>query len=132
MTERVPPSTVTPWANPLTVREPPSMVRDPVEQRQRSRSPPITLPVPVNRNEAASSSSMEPGPLMTPEKVVLVLPEMNRMVLGSDAPSRKAPAPASEPISTEPPFPIASVAPLLTLKFDVEDELLLIVKVAPF
>jgi hypothetical protein len=75
---------------------------------------------------------MEPGPLMTPEKVVLVLPAMNRRVLGSDAPSCKAPAPASEPISTEPPFPIASVAPLLTLKFDVEDELLLIVKVAPF
>ena len=69
---------------------------------------------------------------MTPENVVLVLPAMNKMVLGSDAPSCKAPAPASEPIWTEPPFPIASVAPLLTLKFDVEDELLLIVKVAPF
>jgi hypothetical protein len=26
-----------------------------------------TLPLPVNRNDAASSSSMEPGPLMTPE-----------------------------------------------------------------
>ena len=66
MTLSVPPSTVTPWAKPLTVSEPPSMVSDPVEQRHRSRSPPITLPVPVNRNDAASSSSMEPGPLMTP------------------------------------------------------------------
>ena len=72
---------------------------------------------------------------MTPEKVVLVLPEMNRMVLGSDAPSCKAPAPASEPISTTPPFPIASVAPLLTLKSGMNDELLLVlltVNVAEF
>ena len=67
ITESVPPSTVTPWAKPLTVSEPPSIVSEPVEQRHRSRSPPITLPVPVNRNDAASSSSMEPGPLMTPE-----------------------------------------------------------------
>jgi hypothetical protein len=67
ITESVPPSTVTPWAKPLTVSEPPSIVSEPVEQRHRSRSPPITLPVPVNRNEAASSSSMEPGPVMTPE-----------------------------------------------------------------
>ena len=105
MTESVPPSTVTPWAKPLTVSEPPSMVSEPVEQRQRSRSPSITLPVPVNLNDAASSSSMEPGPLMTPEKVVLVLPAMNRRVLGSDAPSCKAPAPASEPISTDASVP---------------------------
>ena len=67
ITESVPPSTVTPWAKPLTVSEPPSIVSEPVEQRHRSRSPPITLPVPVNRNDAASSSSMEPGLLMTPE-----------------------------------------------------------------
>ena len=56
---------------------------------------------------------------MTPENVVLVLPAMNRRVLGSDAPSCKAPAPearGSEPISTAPPFPIASVAPKFTAR----------------
>jgi hypothetical protein len=57
------------------------------------------------------------------------------MVLGSDVPSCKAPPPASEPIPTEPPFPIASVAPLLTLKFGMNDETLLVlltVNVAEF
>ena len=64
-----------------------------------------------------------------------MLPAMTRMVLGSDVPSCKAPAPASEPISAAPPFPIASVAPLLTLKSGMKDELLLMlltVNVAEF
>jgi hypothetical protein len=60
---------------------------------------------------------------------------MNRIVLGSDVPSCRAPPPDSEPISTEPVLLIASVAPLLTVKSGMDDEelaVLLTVNVAPF
>ena len=56
MTERVPPSTVTPWASPLTVREPPSMVSDPVEQgrgRDRPRSRCLSRSIATRRRRRA-------------------------------------------------------------------------------
>jgi hypothetical protein len=56
-----------------------------------------------------------------------VLPAMTRRLPGE--PSCKAPPPASEPISTGPTFPIASVAPLLTLKSGMNDDVLVLLTV---
>ena len=100
--------------------------------------PPLLAP--VSLSDAASSSSSEPAPENAPENVVLLLPAMARSVLGSEGPRTTEPPPegpsASEPISTNAVSPMASVAPLLTLKAGANDELLLmallIVKVAPF
>jgi hypothetical protein len=145
MTESVPPNTVTPMEEPLTVSAPPSIVSPPLEQLHSVRSPPMVpilrpLLVPVSVSVAPLSSSSEPAPANAPENVVLLFPAMNSVVPGLDVPSRTVPPPAdpsaSEPIWTEPPSPMASRAPLLTLKAGMNDELLLIVllivKVAPF
>jgi hypothetical protein len=70
---------------------------------------------------------------------VLAVPVTNKLVLGSDDPICTVPPPDvpfdSEPISTWPVSPMASVAPVLTLNAGANDDALLmallIVKVAP-
>ena len=125
MTERVPPSTVTPWVNPLTIREPPLIVSPPPSQLHSERSPPIVpmlppLLAPVSVSELLSTCSSEPAPENAPENVVLLVPAMVSMVVGSEAPMTTAPPPeapsASEPIWALTPLPILSVAPKFTAR----------------
>ena len=124
MTARVPLSTVTPWANPLTISEPPLIVSPPLSQLHSERSPPIVpmlppLLAPVSVSEPPSSSS-EPAPENAPENVVLPLPAMVSRVAGSEAPMTTPPPPeapsASEPIWALTPSPILSVAPKFTAR----------------
>ena len=96
--------------------------------------PPLLAPVSVRLVPMLSSSS-EPAPEKLPENVVLLLPTMARSVPGSVGPMITAPPPASEPISVVVlPSPSASVAPALTLKAGLKEEVFmvppLIVKVA--
>src|SRR5262245_6020591 len=77
MTESVPPNTVTPMEEPLTVSAPPSIVSPPLEQSHSVRSPPMVpilrpLLAPVSVSVAPLSSSSEPAPANEPENVVLL------------------------------------------------------------
>ena len=97
MTARVPPSTVTPWANPLTIREPPLIVSPPPSQLHSERSPPIVpmlppLLAPVSVSELLSICSSEPAPENAPENVVLLVPAMVSRVVLSEGPMTTAAA----------------------------------------
>jgi hypothetical protein len=125
MIERVPPSTTVPppGLGSVTVSEPPLMVRPPLVSHLQRSIPPIVLPWPVSVSTAPPSISSVPAPDSVPEKVVLLLPEIIRVVEGSEGPTTTLPPPASDAISAKAPSPSTIAAPVLTLKAGKNEEL---------
>ena len=122
MTESVPPSTTVPRPGSVTLSDPPLMVRPPLASQLQRSTPPIVLPWPVSVSTAPPSISSVPAPDSLPENVVLLLPEIIRVVEGSEGPTTTLPPPASDAISAKAPSPSAIVAPVLTVKAGRSEE----------